>query len=96
LDEGLEAYLTTDPDRVIEILSTCITGVHQDNEFHDARESTKEELIEFIEQLNTKQLEKLMEFFSTMPRVTLDVVADCPSCKKHHELKLEGLDNFFV
>lgn len=96
LDEGLEAYLSTDADKVIEMLCTCITGVHQDNEFHDARESTKEELVEFVEQLNTKQLEKLMSFFSTMPRVTLDVVTDCPSCKKHHELKLEGLDNFFV
>jgi hypothetical protein len=96
LDEGLEAYLSTDADKVIDLLCDCIVGVHQDNEFYDARESTREEMVNFIEQLNTMQLEKLMSFFSTMPRVVLDVVTDCPSCKKHHELKLEGLDNFFV
>lgn len=96
LDEGLEAYMTTDPDKVIEIVTRCIIGVHKDNEFFDARDSTREELVEFLENLNTKQLESLMKFFSTMPRVVLDVVTDCPSCKKHHDLKLEGLDNFFV
>ena len=96
LSEGLEAYLTTDVNKTLEILAGCIIGIHQDNEFHDSRESSKEELLEFLEQLNTKQLEQLKEFFNTMPRVVLDVKADCPSCKKHHDLKLEGLDNFFV
>ena len=96
LYEGLEAYTTNDVEKTLEVLGKCIVGIHQDNEFHDTRESTAEEIREFLENLNTKQLEKLMTFFVTMPRVYLDIVKDCPNCNKHHDLKLEGLDHFFV
>lgn len=96
LEESLEAYTTSDMDETLELIVKCIDGIHHDDEFHDARDSTKQELQTFIDQLNTRQLEKITEFFANMPRVVLDVVADCPNCKKHHGLKLEGLDNFFV
>ena len=96
LEESLEAYSTNDIDETLELITKCIDGIHHDNEFHDARDSTKQELQAFVDQLNTRQLEKIVEFFASMPRVVLDVVSDCPTCNKHHELKIKGLDNFFV
>lgn len=96
LDESMEAYTTTDTDRTLELLASCIKGVHEDNEFHDARESSKQELLDWLDGLGAKQLTDIMKFFDTMPKVTLPVSTECPKCKKKHDLSLEGLDNFFV
>lgn len=96
--ESLEAYTTTNVENVMDLLCDCIVGVHDlaNDEFHSARDLTKQEILEYLENLNSGQLQKLVNFFENMPKVSLAVVADCPSCKKHHDLKLEGLDNFFV
>lgn len=96
LDEGLEAYTTTDVDNTLKLLSKCIEGIHDNNEYFDSADSSTKELIDFLEQLDTKQLNKLADFFNSMPKVYVPITTDCPNCKKHHDLKIEGLDNFFV
>ena len=52
----------------MSMLSSCIDMIYDEEESWDASESTKEELDEFIDQLNTKQFQQVEEFFRTMPK----------------------------
>ncbi len=55
----------------------------------------KKELNDFIEQLNTKQFKEIEIFFSTMPKLSHNVVVKNPNTKVESEVVLEGLASFF-
>jgi transcription elongation factor Elf1 len=94
LAEGLEVY--SDKTKELEAVISCIKGIHEENEYHDAREYTEAELRDFVEDMNAAQFRKITSFFETMPKVKLDVQTTCPSCKKEHQHSIENLDHFFV
>ena len=56
---------------------------------------TKQELIDFIENLSQKQYEKLSSFFDTMPKLKHEVTWKCAGCGQEEKVLLEGLANFF-
>ena len=55
---------------------------------------TTEEITEFIESFNTEQLEKVMKFFESMPKVRHVVNVVNPKTKVKSEVLLEGLESF--
>ena len=61
----------------------------------EAKDSTKQELIDFIEQLNAKQFQDVQAFFDTMPKLTHTVKIENPKTKKESEITLTGLNDFF-
>ena len=77
------------------MLSTCIDMIYDKEESWDASESTKEELNEFIDQLNTKQFKEVEEFFKTMPKLTHTLKVKNPKTGVESEVVLEGLVSFF-
>ena len=56
---------------------------------------TKEELTEFINNLNLNSFNKILEFYLSTPKLKKDVSFDCEKCGTHNSLVLEGLQNFF-
>ena len=59
-------------------------------------QQTKEELEEFIDNLQTKDLEKIKEFFESMPKLAKDIDFKCSKCGYEDKIHLEGIDSFFV
>ena len=53
----------------INMLSTCIDMIYDEEESWDAADSSPDELNSFIEQLNTKQFKEVESFFETMPKL---------------------------
>ena len=55
---------------------------------------TYDEIVEFIDSFNTAQLESVVNFFQTMPKLrhVIDIVN--PKTKKKSEILLEGLESF--
>ena len=47
-----------------------------------AKDQTKKELTEFIEQMNSGQFRKVQSFFDTMPKLTHTVKVKNPKTKK--------------
>ena len=68
---------------------------YDQEESWDASESTKEELGEFIDQLNTKQFKEVEHFFKTMPKLTHTLKVKNPKTDVESEVVLEGLVSFF-
>ena len=79
----------------MSMLSTCIDMIYDEEESWDASESTKEELDEFIDQLNTKQFQEVEQFFRTMPKLTHKLKVKNPQTGVESEVVLEGLASFF-
>ncbi len=79
----------------MSMLSSCIDMIYDEEESWDASESTKEELDEFIDQLNTKQFQQVEEFFRTMPKLSHTLKVTNPKTGVESEVVLEGLASFF-
>ena len=79
----------------MSMLSTCIDMIYDQEESWDASESTKEELDEFIDQLNTKQFQEVEQFFRTMPKLSHKLKVKNPQTGVESEVVLEGLASFF-
>ena len=56
---------------MLDVIGTCILQIYEDKgeKVYEAKDQTKKELVEFIEQLNTKQFQDVQKFFDTMPRL---------------------------
>lgn len=79
----------------LNLLSTCIDMVYNKDESWDADDCSKEELTEFIEQMNTKQFKEVETFFSTMPKLSHQVKVKNPQTGVESTVILEGLASFF-
>ena len=84
-------------ENMIDVISSCILQIYdkKGEEVFDAKDSTKKELNEFIEQLNTKQFQDVQKFFDTMPKLSHTVKVKNPKTKVESEVILTGLNDFF-
>ena len=82
-------------DDTFDLISSCIEQVYSEEESWAASDSTKKELNEFVEQLNSKQFKQIEEFFETMPKLSHTVKVINPNTQKENEVVLEGLQSFF-
>jgi len=81
---------------MIRILVDCIDYIYDKDQIYYAKDSSREELEEFIDNLQQKDLEKFKEFFDTMPEIKKDVQFKCPKCSYEEDITIKGIQNFFV
>ena len=82
-------------DAFMELVTSSIDYVFDKENMYYAKDSSKEELVEFIENLQQKDLEKIKNFFDTMPKLKKTLHYKCKKCKYEEDIPLEGLQNFF-
>ncbi len=58
--------------------------------------SSEQELMEFLDELDTDKIGELERFFQTQPRVTLKETIQCKKCGYTHEIFAEDLFSFFI
>ena len=80
----------------LDMIISCIDNIFNDEESWPASESTKKELGEFLDQLNTKQFKMIEDFFATMPKLTHTLKVKNPKTNVYSTVKLEGLASFFT
>jgi len=80
---------------IFDVVIECIDNIYNTEEVWQSKDQTKEELLDFLNNLNNEQFMKIRGFFETMPKLSKEVKYDCPVCNKHHTKLLEGLDSFF-
>ena len=83
---------------MLEVISACIGQIYdkKGDEVWEAQDSTKKELIEFIEQLSSKQFGNIQDFFDTMPKLKHTLTVKNPKTKVERDVVLSGLSDFFV
>ncbi len=96
VDNNFEVSGTNDTvDKSLSMITNCIDMIYNEEESWDATESSKDELTEFIEQLNTKQFKEIEKFFETMPKLSHKIKVKNPKTEVESEVVLEGLAAFF-
>ena len=82
-------------DGIFKMINDCIEYIWEGEEIYKAKDSTKKELTDFIESLNSIQFTKIRDFFESMPRLQHEITWTCSKCNKSAPLLLEGIDSFF-
>jgi hypothetical protein len=80
---------------IFKLIIECIEYIWDGEEIFKAKDSTKKELNDFLDSLNTQQFNKIKDFFESMPRLSHDVDWTCSKCGKSKTLTLMGIDAFF-
>ena len=91
-----ESIVAQSNDKVdtLTILRNCITQIYDGEEVFDVANYTTKELDEFVLSLNTHQMEKIREFFESIPKIVAKVkyITKAGVVK---EMTIEGINNFF-
>ena len=85
------------PSNMLEIIAASISQIYdkKGEEVYEAKDSTKKELNDFLEQLNQKQFIEIQKFFDTMPKLKHVVTIENPKTKVKSDVILQGLGDFF-
>lgn len=83
-------------DDTFDLIISCIDQIYSEEESWAGSDSTKKELLEFVEQLSSKQFKEVENFFETMPKLSHTIKIKNPNTKVESEVVLEGLSAFFA
>jgi hypothetical protein len=83
-------------DDTFEMITSCIEQVYSEEESWSAKDCSKKELKEFVEQLSSKQFKEIENFFGTMPKLSHKISVLNPNTEVESEVVLEGLASFFA
>lgn len=81
-------------DSTLAVLRGCIAQVYEGEEVYDTANYSDKELDEFILSLNVQHVEKIQEFFESMPKLVYKAKYVTEQ-KVVKEVLIEGLENFF-
>jgi len=82
-------------DFVFDVMADCIEYIYEGEQIYYAKDSSKQEMVEFLESLNSNQFEKIHKYFENVPKLNKEKEVDCSKCGYHHKIEFEGLESFF-
>jgi len=80
----------------LKVVNMCIDKIYDAKTVHEAKDSTDEELSDFVDSLNHLQFEKIQKFFETMPKMQKVINFKCDSCLNENSVTMEKLQDFFA
>jgi len=84
-------------ENMLDVIVACIDKIYdkKGEEVYDSKDSTKKELMDFVEQMNTTQFQDVQAFFDSMPKLRHEITVKNPKTKKESKVTLSGLNDFF-
>lgn len=85
----------SDIEQGMQLTSSCIKNIFDENNVYPKEDYTQEEIISFLESLNHNQMNKILNFVTNMPATKLNYSFNCVHCGKENKRSIVGLENFF-
>ena len=84
-------------DNMLDVIVACIEKIYdkKGEEVYDSKDSSKKELMDFVEQMNTQQFQDVQKFFDSMPKLRHEITVVNPKTKVENKVALSGLNDFF-
>jgi len=84
-------------DNMLDVIVACIDKIYdkKGEEVYDSKDSSKKELMDFVEQMNTQQFQDVQAFFDSMPKLRHEITVVNPKTKVENKVALSGLNDFF-
>jgi hypothetical protein len=80
---------------MFNVIIDCIDYIYDKDNIYYAKDTSEEELEEFIDSLTREQFGQIQTFFESIPRLKKNVKFTCQKCAYEEELMLEGIQSFF-
>ena len=80
---------------LFDIMSLSINHIYEGEKIYPSKDSTKEEMKKFLEQLPQTAFVKIKTFFETMPQLRHSVEVENPKTKVKSTIVLQGIRDFF-
>ena len=80
---------------LLQLIIACIDYIFDEEKMYYAKDSTEQELTDFIETMQQSDIAKIQKFFETMPKISKDVEFKCKKCGYEEKTTIEGIQNFF-
>lgn len=88
-------FLNIEKDYMFELIVRCIDTIYYEDQVYKASEYKKEDLNEFLENLNVKVFDKIQQFLINVPRMEYKI--EYMNEKDHkREIVLSSLNDFFT
>ena len=84
-------------DNMLDVIVACIDKIYdkKGEEVYDSKDSSKKELMDFVEGMNTTQFQDVQAFFDSMPKLRHEITVVNPKTKVENIVALSGLNDFF-
>lgn len=85
----------TQAEILFELMLVCMKAVLTDEERISLKDESREEIINFVENMTTDQYSTLMNYVQNIPYAYKDVEFTCSKCNTVNNRTLQGMDDFF-
>jgi hypothetical protein len=92
----VELAKTDEYSAMMNLLCLCIVEVFDKDSVYPAKDSTQEELIDFLESLQKEQFDKINQFFEKTPKIKLEEEVFSMYANQNVKLVLENFMDFFA
>lgn len=89
-----EEFLNLEKEQLFELIIRCIDSIYLEDEIYEAQDYKKEELKEFLENLNIKVFEQIQNFLLSVPKMEKRLQYK-NSLENDREIVLNSLSDFF-
>ena len=83
-------------DQIFDMAADCVESITDTEQVYDCTDMPRTEIVEFFENLSSKQFMLVQEFFETMPKLSHTVKITNPNTGVESDVVLEGLASFFA
>jgi len=80
---------------LMELMIACMDSLRTEEEKISFADEKHDDIVTFIDNLTSEQLEKIMEFMKSIPKLKHDVDFNCSKCQHENKYTLEGIADFF-
>lgn len=80
---------------IFSIIKNSIEYIYDEDNMYYIKDTTPQELDEFIDSLSVVQLKKIREFFEHIPSLKKEFKVTCSACGFEHNITIKGIVNFF-
>jgi hypothetical protein len=92
----LEKYdQKNEAESIIETIINCIYYIYDKENIFYIKDVNREEVVEFIDSMQTKDLQKFKDFFESLPKLQKELSFKCHKCKYEENVLVEGIESFF-
>lgn len=85
-----------DSSAIFDMIKRSIDYIYDSENVYNISDYSDTEVNDFIESMTHAQLEKIQDFFTTLPKLSYTVKWRCEKCGVVEEIVIEGLTNFFI
>lgn len=82
-------------DTITNMLIASIEAIFDDGGVYPASQSSRDELLTFVNSLSRSQLNKIEEYISNSPKLQHNIKFNCTGCKTDNDITLVGTQAFF-